>query len=155
MAILFCYDGSDSAKRALAIANATLGDRPLTLLHTWEEPSTVVADAFGAKDVAPGLSIAELERLASERAREVAGEGESLARELGFAVQARVERVRSETWQTILDVAEETDAEMILIGTHGDTAVRSTLLGSVSSGVIHHSHRPVFVVPNGAPVGRG
>jgi hypothetical protein len=71
-----------SAKHVLSAANATLGDRPLRLLHVWSPPSTVLADAFGAKDFPAGPSTSELERLASGRAQAIAGEVEALARRL-------------------------------------------------------------------------
>lgn len=148
MSILLCYDGSPSARHALAIANATLGDRPVTVLHVWNPPVKVLADAFGAKEPAHAASTDELEGRALGRAQEIAGEGAELAREAGFVVEGRVERSDGAVWETILEIAEQTDADMIVIGTHGTTAVRSVLLGSVSNAVVHHSERPVLVVPH-------
>jgi hypothetical protein len=114
MSLLLCYDGSPSAKHAITVAHATLGHKPLTLLHVFNPPEEVLADAFG------------------------------------FVVEPRVERSQTAVWQTILDVAAQTDAELIVIGTHGATAVQSALLGSISNAVVHHSERPVLVVPTPA-----
>lgn len=36
---------------------------------------------------------------------------------------------------------------MILVGTHGLTAVQPRLPGSVSAAIAHQSHRPVLLVP--------
>jgi nucleotide-binding universal stress UspA family protein len=148
MSILLCYDGSRSARHALAVASATLGDRPLTLLHVWSPPARVLADSFGAKEPAHPISTDELEGRALGRAQEIAEEGEELAREAGFVVSALVQRCDGATWETILEVCEQTDAELVVIGTHGTTAVQSVLLGSVSNAVVHHSRRPVLVVPH-------
>jgi nucleotide-binding universal stress UspA family protein len=60
-----------------------------------------------------------------------------------------VERSDTATWRTILDVADRVHADCIVIGTHGVTPVQSELLGSVSNAVVHHSRRPVLVVPDG------
>ena len=148
MSILLCYDGSPGAKHAISVAHETLGHMPATLLHVWNPPVEFLAAApFGTASGEGEPSIAELERLSVERAQEVAQEGHELARELGPAVDTRIERNDSSVWQTILGVAAETDAELIVIGTHGATAVQSLLLGSVSNAVIHHSKRRVLVVP--------
>jgi nucleotide-binding universal stress UspA family protein len=147
MSILLCYDGSPSAKHALSVAHATLGSGPVTLLHVWNPPAAVLADAFSLKTISNEPSTAELERLALERARAISDEGQELARQLGFAVEARLERNEGAMWQTILNVAAETDSELIVIGTRGTTAVQSALLGSVSNAVVHNSRRPVLVVP--------
>jgi nucleotide-binding universal stress UspA family protein len=50
-------------------------------------------------------------------------------------------------WHTILDVAGGVDADLIVVGTRGANAVQEQLLGSVSNGVVHHSRRPVLIVP--------
>jgi nucleotide-binding universal stress UspA family protein len=149
MSILLCYDGSPSAKRAISVAHETLGHMPATLLHVWNPPLEFLAAApFGTASGAGGPSIDELERLSLERAQVIAHEGQALARELGLAVEIRTERSDASVWQTILGVANETDATLIVFGTHGATAVQSLLLGSVSNALVHHSKRPVLVVPS-------
>jgi nucleotide-binding universal stress UspA family protein len=43
-------------------------------------------------------------------------------------------------------VAEEHGAEAIVVGSRGLSGIKSLLLGSVSSGIVHHSVRPTLVV---------
>jgi nucleotide-binding universal stress UspA family protein len=117
------------------------------LLHVWHRPAAVLADAFGAKSPVAGPSADGLERWAEARASEVLREGEELALKLGFAVEGRAERSETAAWQTILDVADQIEATLIVLGTHGTTAAQSGLLGSVSAAVTSHSRRPVLVVP--------
>jgi nucleotide-binding universal stress UspA family protein len=47
---------------------------------------------------------------------------------------------------TILNVAEETHADMITMSTHGRAGIQRWLLGSVAEEVVHDSHIPVMLV---------
>lgn len=50
---------------------------------------------------------------------------------------------------TILEVAEETQADMIAMSTHGRTGVKRWLMGSVADKIVHHTHIPVMLIhPN-------
>jgi nucleotide-binding universal stress UspA family protein len=106
-----------------------------------------LADAFSTSAAVTGPSIVEVERLALERAQELAEQGYEVARQIGFAVELRLERNDTSVWRKILDVADETEADLIVAGTRGQTALQSALLGTVSNAVAHHSARPVLVVP--------
>ena len=146
MSIVICYDGSASSKRSLEVAGRVLGDEPAVLLHVWNEPESVSADAFSIRDD-DKPSFEELEGLARERAHEILNEGRSLAERVGIAVTPRDESSHNSVAETILGVADELDAELIVAGTHGAAAVQSGLLGSVSNALVHQTHRPVLVVP--------
>lgn len=147
MTTLVCYDGSPSAQRALQVAHNCLDHQPVVLLHVWNPPERIHPDSFGMGD-SHGPSYEQLVRSNEERAAEIASEGQRLAASLDIAAVARVERSHSSVWQTILDVADELDSELIVTGTHGGTAVTARLLGSVSNALIHNSPRPVLIVPH-------
>jgi nucleotide-binding universal stress UspA family protein len=93
--------------------------------------------------------------LALGRAQEIAREGFELAQRNEFAVETRLERNETSICQEILEVADEVEAELIVIGTRGATAVQSALLGSISNAVVQQSRRPVLVVPSPDSVGSG
>src|SRR5215218_221523 len=50
-------------------------------------------------------------------------------------------------WPSLIALAGEHDARLIVVGSHGISPVTSALLGSVAAGVVHHAKRPVLVVP--------
>ena len=149
--ILFCYDGSESAKRALKVAHQTLREDGITLLYVWNPPDETILTASRATGIATATTPLEVTRQAMviQHAHDVIDDGETLAGELGLDVDVRDARNDSTVWQTILDVADELDAQLIVAGTHGTTAVQEGMLGSVSSGLVHHARRPVLIVPVG------
>jgi len=54
----------------------------------------------------------------------------------------------------ILNRAEEWLADLIIVGSHGETSAADVLLGSVTSSVIRHAHCPVLVVRPGKQTGQ-
>ena len=50
------------------------------------------------------------------------------------------------TSNAILDLADELDASLIVIASHGRSGVRRAVLGSVAEDLIRSGHRPVLVV---------
>ena len=54
--------------------------------------------------------------------------------------------------RTIAEIAEEVEADLIVVGTHGYGRVAGLLLGSVTQGLLHAGVCPVLAVPTGAPV---
>ncbi|WP_018613991.1 universal stress protein [Segetibacter koreensis] len=50
-------------------------------------------------------------------------------------------------YEVILKVADEWDADLIVLGTHGRTGASHLLVGSVAEKVIRHSPKPILVIP--------
>lgn len=50
--------------------------------------------------------------------------------------------------EVILKVADEWDADIIVLGTHGRTGLTHLLMGSVAEKVVRHSIKPIFIIPN-------
>lgn len=55
--------------------------------------------------------------------------------------------VHGETVETILKEAADLEVDMIVVGTHGRSAMYQILVGSVSEGILHRSPYPVLVIP--------
>lgn len=49
--------------------------------------------------------------------------------------------------EAILDFAEKVDADMVVVGTHGHSAIGSLFMGSVASSLVRKAKFPVLVVP--------
>lgn len=67
-------------------------------------------------------------------------------RRLGFA--AKTVLLKGPTVEAILEEAEKEQADLIVLGSHGYSAVYTLLLGSVSAGVLKRASCPLLVVPS-------
>ncbi|MER6951989.1 universal stress protein [Nonomuraea sp. NPDC000554] len=144
MTILIAYDGSADSRAAIEFAAKHLSAGPIVILTVWE-PLLVqlrkypLAGAGVLSDAADDWQ-AEAERNAKE--------GAELATASGLSdVSYRAVADNESIWKTIVDVADELDASLIVTGSRGLAGVRSVLLGSVSNHVLHHAHRPTLIVP--------
>ena len=55
--------------------------------------------------------------------------------------------VQGPTIEAVVQKADDLDADLIVMGSHGRGAVLRLLLGSVSEGVLRRAGRPVLIVP--------
>jgi len=138
--IVFAYDGSELAEMAIDEAGELLNtDRPVLVVCAWQ-PFDVgfVADdfRFDAKQTP------EVKRAAEA----TAAHGAELAAAAGFS-QVRSSAVESAPiWKGIVEVAEDKDASVIVIGSHGHhSGLAGVFVGSVASAVSAHSTRTVLI----------
>jgi nucleotide-binding universal stress UspA family protein len=138
--ILIAYDGSDYAKGAIEQAAEQLGNgRRAIVLTVWQP--------FGAAFVGVGVAPVGLEEGIENDARRVADEGARLAREAGFDAEPAVER-GDPVWQRIVEAADDRDAGVVVLGSHGRTGIELVLIGSVAGAVAAHTERPVLIAHN-------
>jgi nucleotide-binding universal stress UspA family protein len=143
--LLLCYDGSESARHAIAAAAELLDLRRALVLHVWESWVAEAPALAGASGTVQGMA-AELDEVADEQSEERSSQGAQVAESAGFNAEASSERATGPTWQAILRAADERSCAAIVVGSRGLTGI-SAALGSVSNGVLHHSRRPVLAVP--------
>ncbi|NRQ32738.1 universal stress protein [Nonomuraea sp. NN258] len=145
MTILVAYDGSADARAAIEFAAKNLAAGPTVVLTVWE-PLLVQLRKYPL--AAAGLG-PDTEDEARAHAEQHAKEGAELAIASGLSeVSHRAVADNESIWKTIVDVADEIDAAVIVTGSRGLAGVRSVLLGSVSNHVLHHAHRPTLIVPS-------
>jgi nucleotide-binding universal stress UspA family protein len=149
--VLIAYDGSDHAKAAIERAGGVLRPGPAVVATAW----TSFEDAAPAALLAmPGDMVREgteaLDEAGRETAEELAAEGAELARAAGFDAEPRAVRSKGPFFAALINLAEELDASAIVAGSRGRSALRAAVLGSVSTGLLHHTHRPVLIVRDAA-----
>jgi nucleotide-binding universal stress UspA family protein len=82
----------------------------------------------------------------------VADEGAALACSLGFDASPLADS-GVPVWSGIVRAADDHDASLIVMGSHGRTGVGLVLVGSVAATVARHTDRPVLIV-HSAPQSR-
>ena len=143
--MVFAYDGSPLARAAIEKTARLLGPgREAVVLTVWKTfdlgftpPDGVQFDPADAAEV-------------GRAAEQCADEGAALAETAGFrAAGAAV--TEAPAWKGIVGFAEDRDASLIVLGSHGRRSIAETLLGSVASAVANHARRSVLIVHRPAP----
>jgi nucleotide-binding universal stress UspA family protein len=150
--MLIAYDGTPNARCAVEHAGAYLSVRRAIILTIWSPMRTglepVSIDLDGPPDpVDPG--VAEEPDIAFADAQRTNLEGAQLARSVGLAAEPMCVPVSGTVWRTIITVADNVDAVLIVTGTRGTTGVRSLMQSSVADRVLRHGRRPMLIVPLG------
>jgi nucleotide-binding universal stress UspA family protein len=144
---LICYDGTDPAKAAVTAAGGVLKGA-VVVATVWEPiPPLDHGRPLDAYLSALGPAPAELDAAAEDQARRIAEEGAEAARAAGLDAEPLAVRSRGRTASTLVAVADERDADLIVIGSRGYSSVGPKVLGGTANGVLHEARRPVLVVP--------
>ena len=149
--ILIAYDGSEVSRAAVRHSAELFAGRPAVLATVWEPGLATVPmglpDTMGMGALPPDPATVEaLDRSQREHASTVAGEGAEFARSVGLSAEPRAVPDEVDVADTLIHIAREHGAAVVVVGSHGISGLRSRLLGSVSRKLIEHCDRPVLVV---------
>jgi nucleotide-binding universal stress UspA family protein len=150
---LIAYDASPAARAAIAAAGRLLTGRPAVIVNVWYSSirHTLTGRALADGPIADLRKLAgDYEQFFAEAAASVVEEGVSLAREAGLDASGEPIESGSGAWRVLERAATDHGAAVIVCGSRGRGAVASTVLGSVSSGLVHNVETPTLVVPAGA-----
>jgi nucleotide-binding universal stress UspA family protein len=135
--IVIGYDGSECSKRALTSAAdlaTALGDS-LRIVYGYAPGGMgggeVRAQREAVEELAAG-AVAEATKLLAERAD---------------APPHKTELLALKPAEALIQAAVAHRARMIVVGTHGEGALRAALIGSTPYKLIHQTDMPVLVVP--------
>jgi nucleotide-binding universal stress UspA family protein len=141
-------DGSDTATRAVreAVRMARALDAPLNIVTAYAPVPAAVQRRAAAH--------ARTGRVAEEEVQWALNPEEDVEALLALAADiAREAGVKVNTFaregdpaDAILDVAQELDADLVIVGNQGMTGAKRFLLGSVPNNVAHHAPCSVLIV---------
>jgi nucleotide-binding universal stress UspA family protein len=146
---LIGYDGSEGAGAAVDAAARLLPGRPAIVVHAWSSP---LERSYAGQSLAlvPLREIGELRRDVQEmfagHSAELAEEGAARARAAGLDATAKPVEAHEGTWRALAAAAESEGAAVVVAGNRGRGAMASSILGSVSAGLVHNADVPVLVV---------
>jgi nucleotide-binding universal stress UspA family protein len=143
--LVLCYDGSEDAKHAIQHAGELFAGKRALVVTVWQPTASLGSLGF-AGETAGMVDFVGLDHAVAEDGVRVADEGVRIAREAGLEAERVVVKATGPTWMAILEIADRHDAATIVMGSRGLTGLRSMLLGSVSSAVVHHAERPALVI---------
>jgi nucleotide-binding universal stress UspA family protein len=137
--VIVAVDDSDDNRAVIefAIAAAVERNLPLQLTHVWDLPAIYSWDAMNVAGVST-----EWTENAERHFENVAAEWRAKYPELTIRVDVR----RGHVVDGIVTAAAAADAQLLVLGSRHHWKVTS-LLGSVTRGVLHHAPCPLAVVP--------
>ncbi|MCL4458174.1 MAG: universal stress protein [Nitrospirae bacterium] len=137
MKILVGHDGSEQAEKALkrALDAALLSKASIIVVSVVPDLCMMEISDDDCKKMYEIMTAEATKRLDALKG-ELAAKGITMETEVKFGNAA----------DTILNIAKERGADMIVVGSHGRHGAKKFLLGSVSSKVIEHAACDVLVV---------
>src|ERR1700679_1337650 len=96
----------------------------------------------------PGLwggEIAQHEEAIEELGEKVMAKAKSQAAAKGVEIESQL--VPKRAAEALIEVADERDARMIVVGSFGAPPLKGMILGSTPNKLLHLSERPILVVP--------
>jgi nucleotide-binding universal stress UspA family protein len=134
--IILATDGSPSAadatRQAVELARST--GAKLFVVSVWHAGLTTYSPA----------ALPESKRSAKEQACEAAQAAIEVARAAGIEAESFV--LEGDAVERIRESAADTNAALLVVGSHGFGPVRRLVFGSVSTALLHHAPCPVLVV---------
>lgn len=139
--ILVPLDGSELAERVLPMVEELAKDCGSTIVLMQAVPPLTAypgVEAYAASAV--GEVLTDMQKKSKEYLNGLVAKLE------GKGLKAAAVSTTSLPTESILTAADEVDADLIAIATHGRSGLGRFVLGSVADAVIRRSHRPCLVV---------
>jgi nucleotide-binding universal stress UspA family protein len=146
--IVLAHDGSPGARQAEAVllGMPVLGALPVRVISAWSVLPSVTSDPTGSSFISGDLYdqfVREARTYATEIARAAVGRLVHAGRTASALV------AEASAADAIASAAGP--ADLIVIGTRGQTGLARLLLGSVARGVLHRARSSILFVPQAVP----
>lgn len=146
MKILVATDGSKASKAVIETAGKIISDADNTevkIISVVESFVPLSAEPFAVS----AEYYAEMEQAAKERAESFVEEAKNNLKNFRPELNnLSTEILRGNIGQTIIETAENWNADLIVVGSHGYGFWQRALLGSISNSVVNHAPCSVMVV---------
>ncbi|MDN7025536.1 universal stress protein [Methanoculleus sp. FWC-SCC1] len=150
--VLFPTDFSAPSMRAMEyIAELKdAGTTEVVLVHVIDQKdiTQIAAGGAGFLGTVPDVETEVQQRLREDIQSSIVDARRKLERE-GLAVHVRTPL--GDPGKEIVKAADEENASLIVVGSHGRSNLRDRLLGTVSEYVVKNAHQPVMVVKRKSP----
>lgn len=142
--IFFPSDLSEASKSAFkqVLELAQSSQAKVTLFHAFELLSMSVA---GIYDLSITTTLKELELTMEQKAELLLGEYKQQLTQAGIETDMVIQR--GHAGELIVEQAKIRGCDLIVMGSRGLGPIRSMLMGSTSTYVLHHSQCPMLVIP--------
>ena len=147
--VVMGYDGSQEAGTAIDVGVALFPGAHGWITYLWVPPfaSEKVRQRLRSRARDTDELVALVEQEGEREAQRVVATGVTLAGAAGWDAEPLLKRTwGGEGWR-IAQVAEEVDADLVIVGSRGLGGAKA-VLGSVSDLVVHYCARPMVVVPH-------
>lgn len=150
--ILVGVDGSAESKAAVtwATRDAAMHNMSLTLVHV-VVPVIPTASPVASPEFVVGTDFFRWQEDQAVRVLDQARETVTEASDGAAPAMVHSAVLHGGAVSTLVDLSK--DADMIVVGSRGLGAISRALLGSVSTGLVHHAHCPVAVIHDGMLLG--
>jgi nucleotide-binding universal stress UspA family protein len=142
--MILCRDGSDGAEQAIRHAARIAGSRHRAIVVFAFVPTE------SARGVLGGLSGPDAPIMSRPEAEDLLRRGKDVASAAGFEPEPLLITAEEKTSRVIVNLAEEHDAPLIVMGQRKRSPVGTLILGSVAREVLGVQHRPVLLVGPGS-----
>ncbi|MCX4472672.1 Universal stress protein [Micromonospora sp. MW-13] len=143
------YDGSPAASAAIEAGALLFPGARAWIAHLWTPPfaSEELRRRLWTGNRNINVFVEAVEREGGREADRLVSMGVMLARAAGWDAEPLVRRSYGGEGLQLAELADEKQADVLLVGSRGLGGARA-VLGSVSDMAVHYSPRPVLVVPH-------
>ncbi|MBV8594753.1 MAG: universal stress protein [Candidatus Eremiobacteraeota bacterium] len=137
--IIVPVDGSEPSNSAITFALRMAGEEHATITFAHAVEVTRIIAMTSASAIGPQYAL----DAALQAGRDILAEAQAQADDA--KVKATTELLEGDCVGSLLDLAERSKADLIVIGSHGRGGISRAILGSVAEGVLRRSPIPVLV----------